>query len=424
MQKITFATNTSTNTLAYVKLLLRSLKENLDGTEHQILMFVDSDNEGTLEYLLSIKDSFFDMSIIVNAMGFPTGYQRNTTLITEYANHDIISYLQSDMVVGPHYDTEILKHIKRGRILSSTRVEPPLHGESYRTHTVNLGLRPDEFDFEKWNNVSRLLKREDTLEYFFAPITYYKEDWMRIGGYDTVFRRAREDSDFVQRCLHAGIELVQTFSANAYHFTCVSSRGKDWFDQNNLEAKKRTALQSQADAIELRRFVRKWGNFNHGEEKLFKLDVDLVALNVTSIEPIRSLEPFFTRVWMETQQLADNLIEVLSDEHVPANSLLDATDEQWDTYSHLFRTDDFTSIIKVGTPDTYSIKVTIDLNKFGTVGQSFLNNIQHMYEMLREYEAGEYELDGVSISIVEPKVLPTPIVAQNPPFDHTLLTVY
>ena len=117
---------------------------------------------------------------------------------------------------------------------------------------------------------------KEIVDYFFAPYTFHKETWMKIGGYDTMFRRAREDSDFVQRCLHAGINLKQTFSAVVYHFTCVSSRGKNWFDKNNQEAQRRVELQKIADGIEIRRFLQKWGNFNHGEPKLNKIDMDLV----------------------------------------------------------------------------------------------------------------------------------------------------
>ena len=54
MQKITFATNVGKDTLEYVKLLLKSLKINLDNNEHEILIFIDTDNEHTLEYLLSV----------------------------------------------------------------------------------------------------------------------------------------------------------------------------------------------------------------------------------------------------------------------------------------------------------------------------------------------------------------------------------
>jgi hypothetical protein len=423
MQQITFITNLANNTLEHAKLLLQSLKSNLDSDDHQILVFIDSDNEGILEYLRSIKNEFKDLGIINNDLDVPVGYARNKTILTEYAKHDIVSYLQSDMVVGAHYDTEILKHVKKGRILSSTRVEPPLHGESPVTITKNFGLHPDEFNLDEWNTFSESVKRDEVINFFFAPITYYKEDWLRLGGYDTIFRRAREDSDFVQRCLHADIELVQTFSANVYHFTCVSSRGKSWFDDANEQAQHRAAIQSQADRIELRRFIRKWGNFNHGEHKLYKLDIDLVMKNCSDMQFVYHLEPFFTRVWVEQEEYKAQLMSVYESEHGPANYLLNFTDDQWNAYKHLYRTEDYNNILHVGTPQSYAIKITIDFTQAQAAGQ-FLNNIQNLYYMLKDCEQGQYEIDGVYIDVNEVRILHTPTCADNPKFDYSLLTVY
>lgn len=422
MKQITFATNASYNTLEYLKLLLRSLQTNLDSDEHEILVFIDSDSENTFDYLLSIKDQFKDLTIVKNEASIPLGYQRNKTLLTEYAKHDIISYLQSDMVIGPHYDTEILKHVQRGRILSSTRVEPPLHGQSPVTVTKNFGLSPDEFNFDGWNAFSNTVKRDELINYFFAPITYYKDDWMKLGGYDTVFRRAREDSDLVQRCIHAGIELVQTFSANVYHFTCVSSRGKDWYNRNNQAAQQRANMQSIADSIEMRRFIRKWGNFNHGDHKLFKLDTDLVILN-GSVSYVAQLEPFFSRVWLPTDQDRNRILAEYEQYQLPANTLLNISDEDWNKYKHLYRTESFDEIFCVGMPKHYRTKITIDAASLGQSNQ-FLSNLQNMYEMLVDCEQGEYELDGVFVSVNDVSTIPTSIEANNPPFNYSLLTVH
>ena len=410
------------NNLEYMKLLLHSLKINLDNKEHQIIVFIDADNENSLEYLLEVKKDFHDLTIINNTISIPVGYQRNKTILTEYAKYDVISYLQSDMVIGPHYDTEILKHVKRGRILSATRVEPPLHGQSPVTVTTHLGLHPSEFDMEKWNEFSMSVKRDELIPYFFAPITYYKDDWMKLDGYDTVFRRAREDSDFVQRCLHADFELIQTFNANVYHFTCITSRGQNWFDKNNSVAQQRAAIQQQADSIEMRRFLRKWGGFNHGEEKLFKLDTDLVVRNY-DLNQVATLEPFFHRVWLQTNEDKKLLVDAYEKMQNPANYLLDISDEEWAKYKHLYRTEVFDGVLYVGEPDDYSIKITIDFSKV-RVPNEFFNNIQYLYHMLYEYDAGEYEFDGITISIRSIKTLPVNIKAENPPFDHKLLTIY
>ena len=142
MKPISFIINTAINELEHIKLLLNSLKLNLDGKQHEILIFVENDNQGTYEYLKSIKKDFYDLKIITHKLPPCIGYSRNNNLLVELAKYDIVSYLQSDMVISPHYDTDILKQIEPNTILSATRVEPPLHGESNRTITKNFGIYP------------------------------------------------------------------------------------------------------------------------------------------------------------------------------------------------------------------------------------------------------------------------------------------
>jgi len=52
MQPISFCINTAKNELEYIKLLFKSLKENLKLDQHKIIVFIDTDNEGTFEWLL------------------------------------------------------------------------------------------------------------------------------------------------------------------------------------------------------------------------------------------------------------------------------------------------------------------------------------------------------------------------------------
>lgn len=422
MQNISFITNVAKNNLEYTKLLLQSLQTNLDNKQHQIIIFIDTDNENCIDYLLSVQKDFYDLTIIQNTTPIPIGYQRNKTILTEYAKYDIVSYLQSDMVVGPHYDTEILRHVKPGRILSATRVEPPLHGESPITITKNLGLHPSEFNMDVWNEFSNSVKRDEIISHFFAPMTYFKNDWLKVGGYDTVYRRSREDSDLVQRFLHAGIEMVQTFSANVYHFTCVSSRGNNWFRKNDQEAQTKVNLQNIADQIELRRFLRKWGNFNHGEELLHKLSIDLVVKNY-DLQTVYNIEPFFTRVWVNSEQDKTMLVDHNNALQSVANTLFNVSDVDWASYKHLFRLEDFNEIFVVGEPQTYDIKVVIDFQKI-SAGNQFLSSLTNLYTLLYNTEPGVYELDNVQIFINNIRTIDVPLVVQNPPFDYTLLKVY
>jgi glycosyltransferase involved in cell wall biosynthesis len=130
MQPITFCINTSRNEFNHVKLLFESLKQNLSTLEHEIVVFVDSDNQGTTEWLSRQKQIFPNLKILKNELPIPYGYQRNINEMFEFASNKIVSYLQSDMVICKNYDIEVLKHLQPNMILCSTRIEPPLHGNS------------------------------------------------------------------------------------------------------------------------------------------------------------------------------------------------------------------------------------------------------------------------------------------------------
>ena len=426
MKNISFVTNTSVNTRDHVELLMKSLHDNLDGKEHEIIVFVDSDNEDVCGYLKSIKKDFFDLKIVTHNIKPCLGYARNNNILVDIAKHDIVSYLQSDMVIGPHYDTNILSELEDNCILSSTRIEPPLHGYSDYTITEDFGTDPTKFDMNKWNEYSESVKSNRAAEYFFAPITFYKKVWQSIGGYDTRFRRSREDSDLVQRCIHAGIKLVQTWQANVYHFTCTTSRGKNWFDPNNENAKNRVELQKIADGIEIRRFLKKWGSFNHGESKLKKIDLDLVINDTRKINPnfIAQLEPFFSRVWLKSNEDIKDAINILSNEHDPANELLGFSKQDWDKAKQYYNMIDLEEVYKLGEPENYNVKVEVNFEGVDSSKDPFLQNLVNLSQIIESSEPGMYQLGCAKIDVQN--VVSTSqdqIKVKNPPFDYSLLTI-
>lgn len=430
MKQISFLINTSVNTLDHVKLLLRSLKENLVGTEHEILIFVDSDNEGTVEYLREQKENFFDLKIITHKLNPCVGYSRNNNLLVELAKHDIVSYLQSDMVISPGYDKDILAELEDSCILSATRIEPPLHGISDKTITYDLGVDPNEFKWEEFQKFAPTQKTGKIIEYFFAPFTFYKKVWMDVGGYDTLFRRSREDSDLLQRFIQKGIKIKQTFEANVYHFSCVSSRGKNWFDPNSKEAQQRVQTQNIADQVELMRFIRKWGRFNHGEEKILRYDMDLVWIG-GNIDDLVKVEHFFTKLWVPTQEIKQELLNYFKarNEHQFANSLLKFSEEDWNTAKKFYNQTDYETLVQVGQPSEFNIKLEVDMTRDskGTLlkdGNVFLSYLGFLSDMIASYDPGVYELGCAKFYIKEKvNVAENYIVVENPPFDYSLLTI-
>ena len=426
MQQISFVTNTGADTLEYTKLLLESLKTNLVGKEHEIIVFIDKDTDGTYDYLKSIKKDFYDLKIVTHKLKGPVGYQTNSNLLVDIAKHDIVSYLQSDMIVSPDYDVNVLSELEDNCILSSTRVEPPLHGYSDYTITYDFGTDPTVFDMDKWNNYSKIVKTSQAAEYFFAPITFYKKVWQSIGGYDTIFRRSREDSDFVQRCVHAGIKMIQTWQANVYHFTCVSSRGKNWFDENNQKAKDRVELQKIADGIEIRRFLKKWGGFNHGEQKLKKMDIDLVIKDDRQLNPlfVDQLEVYSSRVWLRSQDYINTMMQTFSNEQDPANQLLGYEKEGWEEAKHLFRTTNFQDIYRMGEPIDFNVKIEIDFTNVDPAQDEFIQNVTRLGDIIEAQEPGIYELGSAKIEIRNiVDLAKDQIIIQNPQFDYSLLTI-
>lgn len=274
--KFTFCINTAKNEQAHLKMLLESLLNGIDVDFHDIIIFVDSDNQDTTGMLVASKAAFPTMTIIKNN-GDPIGYAGNINYMFQKAKTDVVSYLQSDMVVSLDYDKKLTSHILDNRILCATRVEPPLHclTDNPVTYVRQFGVDPTKFQYEDFLRFAEANKDPKKLtNYFFAPFTCYKHLWNDIGGHDVRFKKSREDSDIALRFALKGYELKQCWDAMVYHFTCTSSRGIDWWKPENQQ---KDIERQQNDLKELERFKEKWGEFLHVSRPC---DADHIALQL------------------------------------------------------------------------------------------------------------------------------------------------
>jgi glycosyltransferase involved in cell wall biosynthesis len=395
MKPISFCINTSKNELEYIKLLLKSLKDNLKSDQHEIIIFIDSDNENTFEWLLEQKSDFKDLKILRNILPVCYGYARNINEMFKFASHDIVSYLQSDMVISKDYDEYVLKHVKPNTILSSTRIEPPLHGPGPEKHTMNFGLSPSEFKYEEFLKYCENTRQENSTEYFFAPFTMYKDVWNSIGGHDTLFRRSREDSDILNRLILSGVEIVQTWEALVYHFTCTSSRGAGWFDQANTEAQERARVQEQADRVELTRIFRKWGEFSHGKPTPYYYNVQAnIKIDTPNFNALAAVEMFFSTVAVSHIDAYNYLIGM--EEHRYANQLLSITKEQWEEYRYLYNTEVLQNRTTLGQEQG---DVLVSFNLSSVTQNTFDNILTKLQHIVHTTDVGDYEFEGFTISI-------------------------
>lgn len=425
MNNISFITNAGENNLEYLKLLMKSLRENLHYKFHEIIVFIDRDNEGMYNYLKDIKKDFFDLKIVTHK--FQTkyvGYQLNINILVDLAKYDIVSYIQSDMIISKNYDLNVLESLEDNCILSSTRIEPPLHPASSITFTKNFGLHPSEFKWDDFIEYSESVKSDKEVPYFFAPFTFYKKYWQLVGGHDSIFRRSREDSDILQRFLYSNVKIKQTFRANVYHFTCVSSRGNNWFDENNVDAKNKAELQKIADLNELKKFIRKWGGFSHGTEMLVKYDIELKINNSKffDINFIKNIEPYFTKVWLDDDDIRNNIINSLINyEDELCNKLCNINNEDWNKTKKYYNLTDYNSIFNFGDPINYKCLITI--NRESNM-DSFIEIINKIKDLMNNYDTGEYEYNGIQIIInSKNKISDLNLIVSNPTLDSNLIII-
>ena len=381
---ITFCINTTKHEKHHVELLFKSLHKHLSRRDHHILVYVENEGEGNIEFLISQKELFPNLKIIRNPLPIPLGYARNINLMFEMATTDIVSYLQSDMVICPNYDLEVLKDLTETNVVSSTRIEPPLHPPSEQTITNHdLGLDPTTFDLEKFSNISNSYKQDKINEFWFAPFTLHKKNWLSIGGHDTLFRRSREDSDMLYRFSIAGIKTIQTWNANVYHFTCTSSRGTEWWTQKNQT---RTKLQESSDQVELMRFLRKWPSFKHSSQfnpdKEYKYNISLNLTNASENHAYTVMSQYyrFYRIYIDNKIARDKAIHIYDQTHNPANTLLNISDANWSQYKKYYRTIESTDIFVNDTITSDDVIVDINMNNINFESNatiSLLNDIVH-----------------------------------------------
>jgi len=408
MEKISFCINTSVNEINHIKLLFSSFEKNLASKEHEFIVFIDSDNQGTFEWLLTQKEIFPNLKILKNNLPICYGYSRNINEMFEQASNNIVSFLQSDMVVCKNYDLEILKGLEPGMMLCSTRIEPPLHPSGPEKITHDFGLDPTKFNLDSFTKFAEENKQDKFSVYFFAPFTMHKKEWLSIGGQNTLFRRSREDSDMLIRMVLNGTKISQTWRALAYHFTCTSSRGPAWFDKQNIKAQQRLKIQQEADQYELCRFTILWGAFKHGDltDTGFKKQVYYnIAANIKNIKDINkfyNFEMFFDEVYVEDKNIINQTQAIYDHQHKTANHLLNITDEVWEEYKYMYNKlnakDRIKNYFKHFIKEEKDIIVEFDLE---TVDYSYINSfLIHLQQIIDETEElGEFEYGPFKFTI-------------------------
>ena len=205
-----------------------------------------------------------------------------------------------------------------------------------------------------------------------------------------------------------GINMLQSWEAFVYHFTCVSSRGKDWFkEQSDSTNKIRNAnqLQSLADYEELKRFTRKWGSFfnDHQSKPVFDMGIYLNVDKHVDFKILEYIEIFCKKLYINNQQVAQHLKErVLFNAEYYSNLRLKYSKEHWNKVKYLFNQDDLDNHIQYSESFdmSHDIDITIDYSSLEeNLSADTQELLQYIHSFVDSKPIGEYNLFPVKVNI-------------------------
>tara|TARA_A200000159_G_C7332239_1_gene343478 strand:- start:522 stop:1703 length:1182 start_codon:yes stop_codon:yes gene_type:complete len=388
--KITFVIP-SRNNLEFLQLAYKSIRRL--NNVHEILVLNDASTDGTQEWIDSLDDD--DVIVYHNSGPERIGIVGMFDKGIEMARTDIIMAFHADMIAGPNLDENILKHLERGKVVSATRVEPPLHPPGPEKITMNFHFGPDAeaYNFD-WNgffswaeNIG--LKDTKTTEGVFAPWCMYKEDFLAINGHDELFApQSKEDSDIFNRMQLAGYKFVQPWDALVYHFT---SRGSRFNKYSGGAAGKDSDEWLYTTTKNMRNFIRKWGT---------------VVLNDSLMKPI--IPPKYNNQFI-IENGTSSLLQVL--EPWCDNINIDIDKSEIEKYIKEEQPNTIIDLTKrINQNVSNDIQITFDGNKFT---QNSFNIIQQLSTIIEsnEIEAGEFEIEIFKIKVNKVKT-----------YEHTLIS--
>ena len=291
----------SSNNLIHLKNAYKSIKKN--AWHCKIVMLDDGSTDGTTEWLEGLNDD--NITAIYRSserVGHTVLYDKGI----ELAQTEVVGIMHADMILGPNYLENMLKHLQKETVVCATRVEPPLHPAGKEKIIRDFGTDFDNLNldaFEAYVLEAQTEFKDQTTNGMFAPWIIYKEDFVNMGGHDKLFAPfPYEDSDIFQRWLLHGYELIQSRDAFVYHLTC---RGHRWTE----EIGKDDEYFKNASAKAARNYIRKWGSWIDNDEYQRPIlkpryDIGIVVENCDA-NLLFSLEPWFNNIYVDQTLIAD-----------------------------------------------------------------------------------------------------------------------
>lgn len=365
----------SHNTLEHLKNTYQSIKKYAPNVP--MIIIDDASEDGTDIWLNTLNDKNLTVIIDKERKGHTYWYDEGM----RRAQTPIVSILHSDMIIGPGYFENMLKHLKPLSVVCATRIEPPIHPSGLEKHTQNFGIDYNDFTWDVFENfvVDTAKKDKDvTTKGIFAPWMLYKEDHLSIGGHDQRFTPyGYEDSDIFNRWIQAGYKMIQSRDSLCYHMTC---RGHRWNKGVGIENSDYKETMGRCR----REFLRKWGEWIQNDSYQYpiinpKYDKGLIIKNCTD-QLLAMLEPWFDTIYVDEgniPSLIDNYITLES-----SNTVIDL----------------YQKLKPFDNEKQNNILVSIDAQQFTQQDFIYINQLPAIIQ--DSGEIGEFELGNLKISVI------------------------
>lgn len=289
----------SYNNLRHLKNVYASILKH--APEAEVILLDDGSTDGSWEWMQQMETASGNKTRIFRSeerVGHTILYDTGIDLAT----NEIVGILHADMILGPNYIQNMIKHLQPGKVVCATRIEPPLHPEGQEKIIMDFGMDFDTLNIDAFEEFA-MQQQEANLDRIthgmFAPWILYKKDFQAIGGHDPLFAPfPYEDSDIFQRWILAGYELVQSRDAFVYHLTC---RGHRWTEEVGQDDDYFKHASHKAG----RNYVRKWGSWIRNNEFqhpiiIPKYNVAFVVTGCTSAI-LELLEPWCDRIYIDDE---------------------------------------------------------------------------------------------------------------------------
>ena len=272
----------SFNNLNYLKLAVKSVRENSYYKDSPLIIHAENCQDGTDEWL---KENYkkWNFEYYIEKNKIPRGIGGGMNFCADKVKTEFINFLHADFYVGKNWDVELLnifdKYPDQRMMAFSHRIQPNIFNEESRSGTLIVPMNEfgeyhhnfDEKYFLEWTEQFTEMNDFEIRKSEGVSGLIKKEDWDYIGGNDDRFAPAYwEDADLFIRMLNENYKFVLTSKSMVYHFASRASR----FPDDNLTT--RPVNLAEIEQRSTQRFIEKYGRLPERDEHDFYIPLQTI----------------------------------------------------------------------------------------------------------------------------------------------------